>query len=128
MDFLFAILVGALVAGAVYLLLDRNLIRILFGLALLAGAANLTVFAGGRVIGLSPPVIAPGAVAASETAANALPQALVLTAIVIGMGLMIFFLTLAWRVFAAFRTLDTDALGAAETGTRPSPGTKGGNA
>jgi multicomponent Na+:H+ antiporter subunit C len=44
-----AIMVGVLVAAAVYLMLARNVLRFIFGLVLISNAANLTIFAAGRL-------------------------------------------------------------------------------
>ncbi len=114
MEALLALAVGALVAASVYLMLARSLLRFLFGLILLTNAANLLIFAGGRLTGAAPPLIPEGAEAPLDEVANALPQALVLTAIVIGFGLFAFALVLVMRAHAVLGTLDTDALREAE--------------
>lgn len=114
MEALLALAVGAMVAAAVYLMLARNVLRFLFGLILLSNAANLLIFAGGRLTTSAPPLIPAGAEAPVGEVANALPQALVLTAIVIGFGLLAFALVLMLRVHAVLGTLDVDDLRAAE--------------
>ena len=60
MEFIIALLNGTLAAAGVYLLLDRNLFRILLGLALLAQAANLLVFTSAGLGDGSTPIIAIG--------------------------------------------------------------------
>ena len=64
----------------------------------------------GRVARLAPPLVPAGATAPVEAVANPLPQALVLTAIVIGFGLVSFALVLAYRSFVTLGTVETDEL------------------
>lgn len=114
METLAALLVGALVTASVYLMLSRNLLRFLFGMVLLSNAANLLIFTAGGLTPRSPPIIPYGAQVPAEGVANALPQALVLTAIVIGFGLFAFALALVYRVYQNLGTLDSDAMRIAE--------------
>ena len=113
MEVMLSILVGLLVAAAVYLMLAPNLLRFLFGLILISNAANLAIFASGR-LDEKPPLIPEGAYAPVGHVSNALPQALVLTAIVIGFGLFAFALVLAFRAYDSLGTLDTDEMRVAE--------------
>ena len=114
METLLAITVGVVVAAGVYLMLARNVLRFIFGLVLISNAANLSIFAAGRLTPRVPPLIAPDAEAAAPGVANALPQALVLTAIVIGFGLFAFSLVLVFRAYQAMGTLDGDRMRVAE--------------
>ena len=114
MDALLALTVGVLVSGAVYLMLSRHLVRFLFGLILLSNAANLVIFASGRTTLALPPLVPDGLEAPAVTVANALPQALILTAIVIGFGLLAFAMVLAYRAYQSLGTVDTDAMRVAE--------------
>jgi len=114
MEILIAIMVGVLVAAAVYLMLARNVLRFLFGLILISNAANLIIFASGRLTPEAPPLIPEGADAPVGLVANALPQALVLTAIVIGFGLFAFALTLVYRTYQNLGTLNSDEMRLAE--------------
>lgn len=109
METLLALLAGVLVAAGVYLLLERSLLRFVFGLMLLSNGVNLVILAAGRVAGRLPP-LAAGQAAPPAGAANALPQALVLTAIVIGFGLAAFTFALLNRGYQTLGTLDADAL------------------
>lgn len=125
MEILFAAAIGVVVAAAAYLLLARDLPRALLGFVLLGTAANLTIFAAGRIGSMTPPLVEHGAQALAAGAANPLPQALVLTAIVIGFGLAVFALVLIRSAHAAFGTVSAEEMDAAE---RPdlfpaSPGT-----
>lgn len=114
METLIAIMVGVLVAASVYLMLARNVLRFIFGLVLLSNAANLLIFAAGGLTPQAPPLIAEGAYAPEGLVANALPQALVLTAIVIGFGLFAFALTLVYRAYQNLGTLNSDDMRIAE--------------
>jgi multicomponent Na+:H+ antiporter subunit C len=114
MELLVALMVGVLVAAAVHLMLARNVLRFIFGLVLISNAANLTIFVSGRLTPESPPLIPEGADFPVEGVANALPQALVLTAIVIGFGLFAFALTLVYRAYQNLGTLNSDEMRLAE--------------
>ena len=110
MEPLLALVVGALFTCGIYLLLRRNLLRFIFGLILLSNGVNLLIFTAGRLTRANPPLIPEGAVIPESGVANALPQALVLTAIVIGFGLIAFALTLLLRAYGALGTVDTDVM------------------
>lgn len=114
MELVVAALVGFLVAGGAYLMMSGQLIRFLFGLVLLSNAANLGIFASGRLTYATPPFVPLGATDTVETAANALPQALILTAIVIGFGLLAFALALAFRAWQTLGTVEMDDMRACE--------------
>jgi multicomponent Na+:H+ antiporter subunit C len=113
MDVLLALLAGLLSATGVYLLLQRSLLRMVFGIILLSNAANLVLLAAGRTLRAAPPIVPEGLAAPTEAVANPLPQALVLTAIVIGFGLAAFAFALLYRTYLTFGTLDADVLAAA---------------
>jgi multicomponent Na+:H+ antiporter subunit C len=112
-----ALLVGLLFGGAAYLMLGRNFVRYLFGLVLLGTAANLLLFVVGGLTPAKPAIVPDGAVVPDEVLANALPQALILTAIVISFALLAFALVLGVRAYRDLGTVDTDRMRAAE----PSP-------
>lgn len=114
METLLALLVGWLFAAAVYLMLSRSLVRYLFGLVLIGNAANLVIFASGRLTRGEPALVPDGLDAPAAAVANALPQALILTAIVIGFGLLAFAFVLAYRAREELGTVDTDAMRVAE--------------
>ncbi len=110
MEVLLAVVVGGLYAAGVYLMLRRSIIKLIFGLALLGHAANLLIFtAAGLTRGRAPLVPIGGAVAANEVA-DPLPQALILTAIVISFGVVAFAMVLFRRGWEAAGTDDTDAM------------------
>jgi multicomponent Na+:H+ antiporter subunit C len=107
-----AVLVAALIVGGLYLVLQRNLLRFVFGLLLLSGGVNVLIFTAGRLTRGSPPIIPAGATTPGSEVANALPQALILTAIVIGFGLTVFALVLLLRAYERLGTVHTDELAA----------------
>ena len=114
METALALLVGIMVATGVYLMLTANLLRYLFGLVLLSNAANLAIFAAGRLVRAVPPLVPDGLQAPAEPVANALPQAMILTAIVIGFGLLAFTLALVVRCYRELGTLDANTMRLAE--------------
>jgi multicomponent Na+:H+ antiporter subunit C len=109
----FAFVVGILFGCGVYLMMQRNLLRFAFGLLVLSGAVNLLVFTAGRLTRGVPPITPDGLSEPMAGAANALPQAVVLTAIVIGFGLTVFTLVLLLRVHERLGTVKTEELAAA---------------
>ena len=109
MNLVLALVIGVVFAAGIHCLLQRSLMRLVVGIILLGQAANLAVFsAGGLVVG-EPAVVAPGESMPPVGAADPLPQALVLTAIVIGFGLTVFTMTLLHRAREANGTDDVDA-------------------
>ena len=95
MIWLTALTVAGLAALGLWMLLDRNLKRVVLGIAALGNAINLAVFAAGR-LGAEQAAFTPAG-QVPLAAANPLPQALVLTAIVIGFALFAFALALLKR-------------------------------
>lgn len=110
MEVPFAIVVGVLFGSGLYLMLQRNLMRFVFGLLILSGAVNVLIFTAGRLTRGAAPVIPEGLRAPAGEVANALPQAVVLTAIVIGFGLIAFTLVLLLRVYERLGTVKTEEL------------------
>lgn len=111
MELLLAVTAGVLYAAGVYLMLRRRLAQLIIGLGLLSNGTNLLIFVSGGLTRAHPPVAAIGAKSLSEPYADPVPQALILTAIVIGFGLLAFALVLAHRVHAAVGTDDVDDVG-----------------
>jgi multicomponent Na+:H+ antiporter subunit C len=104
-----AVLVGVLYGAGFYLLLSRNLTRMLFGLVLLGHAANLLIFVAAGLTRGGAPIVGEGAPAAGSVA-DPIPQALILTAIVIGFGVFAFALILVRRAIQITRSEDVDML------------------
>jgi multicomponent Na+:H+ antiporter subunit C len=125
MTIVLALLVGVLFAASVYLMLSRTLVRYLFGLVLMGNAANLLIFAvGGLSLG-EPAIVPSGLTAPNEAIANPLPQALILTAIVISFGLLAFAMVLAFRANEKLGTTVTDEMRVAEPPEHPGAGEPG---
>lgn len=107
-------LIGALTAISVYLILSARLMRWLFGIVILSTTINLIIFVSGRLGSNAPAFIPQGKLIADVPLANPLPQALILTAIVIGFGLLAFSLVLVRRVWRVFGTSNSDRINYAE--------------
>jgi multicomponent Na+:H+ antiporter subunit C len=108
-----AVAIWCCLTAGVYLMLSRDVLRCVLGLAVLGSGANLALFAAGRLGPEAPPVVPLGETVLRE-AANPLPQALVLTAIVIGFSLVCFSLVLVLRLIQRADTDDALALRYAE--------------
>jgi multicomponent Na+:H+ antiporter subunit C len=107
MEALLAFIIGGLYAAGLYLMMRRSIVRLIIGLALLGQAANLLIFTLGRLTRGRPPLIPLGGTNPVAPFADPLPQALILTAIVIGFGVMAFTVVLIKR---AYQTVGTDDL------------------
>jgi len=116
-----AITVGVVFGSGLYLVMQRNLLRFVFGLILLSGAVNVSLFVAGRLTRGVSPLIREGATVPPDGAANAFPQALILTAIVIGFGLIVFALVLLLRTYERLGTVKTDETIARLHDPRPVP-------
>lgn len=103
MNLITALAIGILFGTGVYQILRRNVIRAAIGLVLLANAVNLFLFTSGAYLGIS----AAYTTAAGQTS-DPLPQALVLTAIVISMGGFAFVLSLLYVISTRYKTSDSD--------------------
>jgi len=114
METVLAFLCGIMTAASIYLMLSGNIIRFIFGLVIATNAVNLLIFVSGRLSSHRPPLIPDDASIPSETLANALPQALILTAIVIGFALLTFVFILFYRTYQSLGTVDTEKMRFAE--------------
>ncbi len=86
------VLVGVLFAAGTYLILQRTMTRIIIGVAVLSNGVNFLILAAGSRQGDAP------IIGASDAPTDPVPQALILTAIVIGFALVAFLAALAWRL------------------------------
>ncbi len=116
-----AVLVGVFFIASIYLMMSRSLIRLLLGVALFGNAVNLLIFASGRLVREVPPIIAQGAYAPEGITANPLPQALILTAIVISFSFFAFLLVLVYRAYQDLGNDNNSALRMAEPENTPKP-------
>jgi multicomponent Na+:H+ antiporter subunit C len=114
MTALYAFVGAGVVAAALYMILSRNLVRMLLGLSLLATGVNLLLFLAGRIASAQPPIIADGRRALGPSA-DPLIQALILTAIVIGFALTVMLAVLVLRVWRAVHSIDARQVDTAES-------------
>ncbi|TVR46191.1 MAG: cation:proton antiporter [Planctomycetota bacterium] len=110
MNVLMALVVGVMVASGLYLMLQRRLLHLLLGIALLGNGVNVSIVVSAGLESQNPPVTPLGEPQPVAPHADPLPQALVLTAIVIGFGVLGFAVALAWRTFHLSRDDDLDEL------------------
>jgi multicomponent Na+:H+ antiporter subunit C len=104
-----AFLVGALFAAGTYMLLRRSIVKTIIGLVLISQAANLLIFAAGGLTRSRPPILPADGTPPLATA-DPLPQALILTAIVISFGVLAFTMVLVQRSYMVVQTDDIDAM------------------
>lgn len=121
MDYVLAAVVGCFVAVGVYLLLSRSVIRMLLGLVVFGNGVNLLIFTAGRLTRGLAPIVPPGLGQPEGPIANPLPQALILTAIVIGFAMFSFLLVLAFRAYQSLDADNTDTMRVAEPVNEPNP-------
>lgn len=110
-----AVVIGGLYAVGLYLMMRRSIVKLLIGLAILTTAANLLIFTAAGLTRGRPPLIAAGDTALRPAFADPLPQAMILTAIVIGFGVLAFAVVLVHRVVQVVGTDDLDAMKATDT-------------
>jgi multicomponent Na+:H+ antiporter subunit C len=103
MNILIALVTGSMFAVGIFLLLRRNLVRSLIGLIVLSNAINLFLLATGAFQGSVPPYTN-----LEGQRADALPQALVLTAIVISMGSFAFITAILSGIKQRYQTADSE--------------------
>jgi multicomponent Na+:H+ antiporter subunit C len=109
MELLLAIVAGMLYATGLYLMLRRRLAQLIIGLSLLSNGSNILILSAAGVTRAKPPLISDGV--PLEQFADPVPQSLILTAIVIGFGVLAFALVLAHRVHQSAGSDDIDRIG-----------------
>ena len=97
MEFALASAIGILTAAGIYLVLRSRSFDVILGLTLLSYAANLLIFSAGRLRPNMPPILRDGVPHTLEHHVDPLPQALVLTAIVIGFAMTAVTIVIAIR-------------------------------
>lgn len=108
MELLIAVSVGVIVASGAYLMLRRELLRVILGSLLMGYGINLTLFMSGGVKTGGPPILSENGDVVPIT--DPVPQALILTAIVIGLGVFALLLALGYRTFEESSTTDLEEL------------------
>ena len=106
MEVLFALVTAVLASTGVALMLSRTILRVVLGLTFLAYAANLAILASGGLVPLAPPFLN-----VEGPYVDPLPQALILTAIVIGFGTTALLLALAVRTYQVTGRDDIEKFG-----------------
>lgn|SRR5699024_7879435 len=106
METLIIIVSGVLISIGTYLLLSKNLIQIIIGTALFTHAVHLLIMVMGDFSGTSVPIVTDDL----ANYADALPQALILTSIVINFAVTAFFLVLVYKLYEKTEIMDIDRL------------------
>ena len=106
MELLLALTAGVLYAAGIYLMLRRRLAQLIIGLGLLTNGTNILIFTSGGLTRAVPPILPEDLSATPRPFADPVPQSLILTAIVIGFGVLAFSLVLAHQVHRASGTDD----------------------
>ena len=120
MTVLYALVGAGIVGCALFMILSRNLVRMLLGLSLLATGTNLLLFLAGRIRSEQPPIIADGAKTLGPSA-DPVVQALILTAIVIGFALTVMLGILVLRAWRAEASVDARQVDSADSIGVPQP-------
>jgi multicomponent Na+:H+ antiporter subunit C len=110
MEIILAIVTGALYATGLYLMLRRSVVRLVIGLSLISHAANLLIFSAAGMTRARPPIVPEGAVRPEAPFADPVPQALILTSIVLGFAILAFAMVLIKRAYQTVGTDDLDAM------------------
>lgn len=110
MEILLAIMTGILYASGIYMIMRRSLVKLILGIVLLGNGVNLLIFVLGRITKGKPPIIDDSQKILEGIYADPIPQALILTAIVISFGLQSFAIILVKRAYKVLKTDDLDQL------------------
>lgn len=108
MELILSIIIGVLYTAGVYLLLRRSLVKLILGIIFLSNATNLLIILSAGVTQGKPAFINKETEEITQSLADPLPQALVLTAIVIGFGIVAFTLALKYKYYKQTNTDDLD--------------------
>lgn len=111
MTFAISLAISVIFGAGAYLLLQRNLIRVVLGIILISNAANLFIVAAG--VSRGQPPIHP--LTEGEAVSDPLVQAMVLTAIVISSSVATLLLALSYRLYTSHQSIDVEDISAAET-------------
>lgn len=115
MEFIIAALAGVLFATGTFALMRRSIVKLVIGVILISQGANLLVFAAGGLLAGRPALVPADGVVPPAPFGDPLPQAMVLTAIVIGFGLTVFLLALVARAHEAVGNDDINAFSETDT-------------
>jgi multicomponent Na+:H+ antiporter subunit C len=115
MQIMMSLVAGVLYASGLYLMMRRNILKLIIGLALLSHGANVLLFIMGGLDRAMPPIVSARVMSSAVSIADPLPQALVLTAIVIGFGVQAFAVVLVLRAHQIIGTDDLDEMQTTDT-------------
>ncbi|MFO8001678.1 MAG: NADH-quinone oxidoreductase subunit K [Marinilabilia sp.] len=111
MELIIVVFIGILYACAVYLLLRRSIVKVILGIFVMGNATNLIIFLSGKVMrGGTGFVPNDASSAAIEAMSDPLPQALILKAVIINLGMAAYILALKYKYFEQTGTHDLDQL------------------
>jgi len=110
METMMAYVVGILFAAGIYMMLRRSIVKLVIGLIILSNAATLLIFVVSGMTRGAPPLIPDGTGGAVGAVADPLPQALILTAIVIAFSVLAFAVVLIRRAYEVVGTDDLDKM------------------
>ncbi len=110
MEVLLALTIALLMGVGTYLLLRRSLVKMLFAFMLMGAGSNLLILSSSSLERAKAPLVPPGELQPQGVTSDPLAQALILTAIVISFGIIIFALVLVKRQFVETGTEDLDHL------------------
>jgi multicomponent Na+:H+ antiporter subunit C len=114
MEVVLAIVIGGLYGTGLYMMMRRSIVKLIIGLVLLGHATNLLILTASGLVRASPPLIPEGEVVPVLPIADPLPQAVILTAIVIGFGVVAFTVVLIHRTYQANATDDIELIAEVE--------------
>jgi len=114
MELLLVVIIGLLYAAGIYMMLRRSLLKLIIGLIILGNGANMLIFLLGRIVKGKPPIIDESEKILAGIYADPVPQALILTAIVISFGLQSFAIILIKRAYKVVKTDDLDEMNATD--------------
>ncbi len=115
MEVVLAIVTGTLYAGGIYLMMRRNPVQLIIGLCLLSHGSHLLIFAAAGLRQGGAPILSKGRQYFTALPADPLPQALILTAIVISFAVTAFVLALLLRAFERAQIDDIDGMKETDT-------------
>jgi multicomponent Na+:H+ antiporter subunit C len=122
-EYVLSLVLGLLFAAGTFLVLRRDVVRVVWGVAIVSQSANVFLVTMGGLSGTAP-ILGHGSAGGTT---DPLVQALVLTAIVIGFGTTAFALVLTYRVYQEHNTIDVAAITSGDAGETQPVATLGGD-
>lgn len=110
MNLILAVLIGVLFASGIFLMLHRNIFKLIMGVIVFSYATIYFLFIVSGVTQNNPPLLKEDDAGNLAEMADPLPQALTLTAIVIGVGIQLFLIVLLKKVYSTMGSEDLDEL------------------